>query len=80
MQGFKDATARPNEAEMDAGHVLPLDARETAKALIWMEERYLISSLGRTPTTAPETVVETLAAIWTRTLYGAPALTSRPAS
>jgi AcrR family transcriptional regulator len=80
VQGFTDATARHIEAEMDAGNILPLDARETAKALILMEERYLISSLGRTPTAAPETVVETLAAIWTRTLYGAPALASRAAS
>src|SRR3954451_15811619 len=80
VQGFIDATARHIEAEMDAGNILQLDARETAKALIWMEERYLISSLGRTQTTAPETVVDTLAAIWTRTLYGAPALASPPAS
>jgi AcrR family transcriptional regulator len=80
VQGFTDATARHIEAEIDAGNILPLDARETAKALILMEERYLISSLGRTPTAAPETVVDTLAAIWTRTLYGAPALASPPAS
>src|SRR3954452_22069432 len=80
VQGFIDATAKHIEAEIDAGNILPLDPYETAKALIWMEERYLISSLGRTPSAAPEAVVETLAAIWTRTLYGAPALTSRAAS
>jgi TetR/AcrR family transcriptional regulator, ethionamide resistance regulator len=80
VQGFTDATARHIEAEIDAGNILPLDARETAKALILMDERYLISSLGRTPTAAPEAVVETLAAIWTRTLYGSPALASRAAS
>ena len=59
------------EDEIAAGRILPLDARETARALIWMSERYLLSSLGRTQTAAPETVVETLATIWTRTLYGA---------
>jgi AcrR family transcriptional regulator len=80
VQGFIDATARHIETEIDAGNILQLDARETAKALILMEERYLISSLGRTPTAAPQTVVETLAAIWTRTLYGAPAAASRPVS
>ena len=31
----------------------------------------LLAALGRTPTAAPETAVETLATIWTRTLYGA---------
>ena len=36
-----------------------------------MNERYLLSALGRTRSVAPETVVETLATIWTRTLYGA---------
>jgi hypothetical protein len=36
-----------------------------------MSERYLLSSLGRTQCVAPPTVVETLATIWTRTLYGA---------
>ena len=70
VQGFIDATARHIEIEIEAGKILPLDPRETAKALIWMEERYLISCLGRTPSAAPETAVETLAAIWTRTLYG----------
>ena len=59
------------EDEIAAGRVLPLDARETAEAMIWMSERYLLSSLGRTQTVAPATVVETLATIWTRTLYGA---------
>jgi len=70
VQGFIDATARHIETEIEAGKILPLDPGETAKALIWMEERYLISCLGRTPSAAPETAVETLSAIWTRTLYG----------
>jgi TetR/AcrR family transcriptional regulator, ethionamide resistance regulator len=79
VQGFIDATAKHIEAEIEAGNILPLDPYETAKALIWMEERYLISSLGRTPSAAPERVVHTLATIWTRTLYGT-AVVSRPAS
>ena len=36
-----------------------------------MNDRYLLAALGRTRTATPETVVETLATIWTRTLYGA---------
>jgi hypothetical protein len=35
-----------------------------------MSERYLTETLGRLPQEAPEKVVETLARIWVRTLYG----------
>jgi TetR/AcrR family transcriptional regulator, ethionamide resistance regulator len=70
MQTFVDATAAHIEAEIEAGMILPLDARETARALCLMNDRYLLAALGRTRTVAPETVVETLATIWTRTLYG----------
>ncbi len=41
VQSFIDATERHIEAEMAAGRVLPLDAKETARALVWMMERYL---------------------------------------
>jgi hypothetical protein len=34
-----------------------------------MNERYLQMMLGRLPQTAVDTVVDTLATIWTRTLY-----------
>src|SRR5215210_840431 len=47
VQGFVDATAKYIEGEIEAGRILPLDPRETAKALIWMNERYLVSALGR---------------------------------
>ena len=49
VQSFIDATARHIEEEIAAGRILPLDARETAKALVWMMERYLNLSLGREP-------------------------------
>ncbi len=71
VQSFVDATARHIEQEITAGRVLPLDARETAKALVWMMERYLILSFGHEPATPRETVTEALATIWTRVLYGA---------
>ena len=71
LQSFVDATAHHVEDEIAAGRCLALDARETAQALILMNERYLLSALGRTPRAAPAAVVETLATIWTRTLYGA---------
>ena len=46
------------------------DPYETAKALVWMMERYLNLSLGRAPATPRHTVADTLATIWIRTLYG----------
>jgi TetR/AcrR family transcriptional regulator, ethionamide resistance regulator len=67
---FVDATARHIEAEIARGRIPELDAYETAKALILMNERYLNLSLAREPKTPRETVVETLSTIWTRTLYG----------
>ena len=70
VQRFVDATARHIEAEMATGRVLPLDARETATALVWMNERYLVESLGREPYTSPQAVADTLLTIWTRVLYG----------
>jgi AcrR family transcriptional regulator len=71
VQTFVDATAHQIEREIAAGRVLPLDAWETAKALVWMMERYLLLSFGQEPAAPRETVTETLTTIWTRVLYGA---------
>jgi TetR/AcrR family transcriptional regulator, ethionamide resistance regulator len=70
VQGFVDATARHIEAEMAAGRILPVDATQTALALVWMMERYLNTALGREPITPAPVVVETLATIVGRVLYG----------
>ncbi len=70
VQSFVDATARHIEEETKAGRVLPVDAQETATALVWMMERYLILSLGHEPLSPAEAVADTLATIWTRVLYG----------
>jgi AcrR family transcriptional regulator len=70
VQSFIDVTVRHIEAERESGRVLPLDADETASALVWMMERYLNLSLGREPYSPRETVADTLATIWTRVLYG----------
>jgi AcrR family transcriptional regulator len=75
VQSFVDVTARHIEAEIAAGRVLPLDAGETAKALVWMNERYLTLSLGREPLTDAALVADTLATIWGRVLYGETAAT-----
>jgi len=70
VQRFVDATARHIEGEMAAGRMLPLNARETARALVWMNERYLIECLGREPHADPQAAADTLFTIWTRVLYG----------
>lgn len=70
VQSFVDLTTRHIEAEIAHGRILPLDAGEVAKALVWMDERYLNLSLVREPLTPRATVIDTLATIWTRTLYG----------
>jgi AcrR family transcriptional regulator len=71
VQRLIDATARHIEDEMAAGRIRRLDAYETAKALVWMNERYLTLSLGHESLTPEKTVSETLARIWNRVLYGA---------
>ncbi len=71
VESFIAVTTRHIEAEIAHGRILlPLDAAEVAKALVWMDERYLNLSLAREPLTPRETVIDTLATIWTRTLYG----------
>jgi TetR/AcrR family transcriptional regulator, ethionamide resistance regulator len=70
VQGFVDATARHIDAEIAAGRILPLDACETARALVWMMERYLNLSFGSEPASERGAVADTLTTIWTRVLYG----------
>ena len=70
LEYFIEATARHIEREVAAGNMLPCNARETARALSIMNQRYMITVLGRDPTVDPEVVVDTIATIWTRTLYG----------
>ena len=65
------AVAHRIEEEQALGRVRPLDARETATALVLMNERYLADRLGRPPQADPESVVDTLCEIWTAVLYGA---------
>lgn len=47
-----------------------LDARETARALVWMSERYEYDMLGRRPDSDPAPVAQVLAHIWIAAIYG----------
>jgi AcrR family transcriptional regulator len=69
VQTFVDVTRKHIEAEIAAGRVAALDAGETARALVWMMERYLNLSLGHPETTSRQIVADTLTTIWTRVLY-----------
>ena len=43
---------------MAAGAILEVDARETARALALMTDRYLIAVLGRNPVVEPAVVID----------------------
>jgi AcrR family transcriptional regulator len=71
VEAFIDASAEHIRAEQAAGRTSPqLDARETARALVWLNERYLSEAFGRRPQDDPEKVVAVLSRIWLATLYG----------
>lgn len=71
VTGFIRAAAEHIRQEQKLGRVdANLDANETARALIWLEERYLYETLGRLPQSNPDAVLQVLFRIWTATLYG----------
>ena len=71
VQGFVDATADRLQEEVARGEIAALDAEETAKALIWMTERYLYHAFGAERPVPLGRCVQTLTAIWSRALYQA---------
>lgn len=59
--------------EVSAGHTQLAHPYETARALVWLNERYLTLTFGRRPfVTDAETAASTLADIWVSTVYGPP--------
>jgi AcrR family transcriptional regulator len=70
VQGFVDATAEHIEAEQATGEIAAeLNAREIARALVWMNERYLYEALGGGSGEDPVRIADVLALIWLATLY-----------
>ncbi len=69
VDNFITTTTLAIEARVDAGELQPLDAPQMARALVWMLNSYLVDALGREGTTDPERVLDTVATIWTRTLF-----------
>jgi AcrR family transcriptional regulator len=70
IERFVDAVTDRLMEEISRGRIAHLHARETATALLLMNERYLMDTLGRVPQADGKTVAETLDRIWVRTLYG----------
>jgi AcrR family transcriptional regulator len=70
---FVEATAAHVQAEQRAGRTPSrLDAYETARALVWLCERFLGEAFGRRPQEEVGAVVSVLEDIWRATLYGQP--------
>ena len=69
VQRFIDATAEHIRTEQRDGRAEGMTARRTAAALVWMNECYLSMCLGGQKQLKPREVADTLAQIWTRTLY-----------
>lgn len=73
--GFADdfvaTTAARIEADRAAGQSPVRDAREVARALVWMNERYLLDCFGRRPfRVTPDVAAAALLEIWSGAVYG----------
>lgn len=70
IQDLITAAAQHIRADQKAGKIKKdLDVDETAKALVWLEERYLSEAFGRSSQVEPEVVIRVLKNIWISTLY-----------
>lgn len=70
IQDFIVAAAQHIREEQATGQVKKdIDVDETAKALIWLEERYLSEAFGHESQANTEVVIRVLQNIWTSTLY-----------
>jgi AcrR family transcriptional regulator len=70
VDGFTELTASHISTEIGAGRMMALHPQETAKALIWMIERYLYHAFGPANPVPPTRVVDTMHTVMVRTLYG----------
>jgi AcrR family transcriptional regulator len=66
VEAFVAITAQTIQARIDAGDLKPLDAAETARALVRMLNGYLLDPRRSED---PERALEALSTIWTRTLF-----------
>ena len=70
MDGFVDRACQRIVALNRSGRTHVVHPLPTARALVWMTERYLLETYGRHDSVPVKTSVETLVTIWRRTLFG----------
>ncbi|GAB3857381.1 hypothetical protein GCM10028801_15920 [Nocardioides maradonensis] len=71
VDGFVETSYKRIVAEQAEGRIrADLDAEETARALVSMDERYMTRALTAEPVTDPDRVADVLFQIWSATLYG----------
>ena len=64
-----EGTAERIRTDIENGRIAPLDAGETARALILMSEGFLNQKFGREPRRDWRPAADALATIWLRALY-----------
>ena len=69
VRSFIDTAAQNIDSEIAAGTIRPLDAVQTATALVHMTERYLYHAFAGSDPVPPETASETLITVMSRALY-----------
>jgi AcrR family transcriptional regulator len=69
IEGFVMMTAEALERRIVAGEMPDLDAPETARALTWMNERYLLDAFGRGEPSDPKRVLDALWTVWSSVAY-----------
>jgi AcrR family transcriptional regulator len=68
--GFIETVSARIVIDVASGASPVRDPSETARALVWMCERYLAETMGRGPRADVETVRTTVFEIWARAVYG----------
>jgi AcrR family transcriptional regulator len=67
---LSESAAARIAADVEAGRSPVKDPDEVAAALVWMNERYLLTRFGRPPLGDPDRAAAALTEIWRRTVYG----------
>jgi TetR/AcrR family transcriptional regulator, ethionamide resistance regulator len=71
VESLVDAGTNRIRAEQSLGTITQqLDAEETARALLWMNERYLYQTMARDPRPDVASITAVLTHIWLAALYG----------
>lgn len=69
---FIETVASRIAADVAAGRSRITNPTETARALVWMNERYLTETMGRVPQGDADHAATVLGEIWVHTIYGSP--------